>query len=398
MSAAVLWVTSEPPDRAGGGGSIRQSYLLEAVARHMTVDVLAVGGGLDEHCAGLVRSVQELAQPTLRARPRFVPGSVQALWETEVLRMTPAVADTRRHRRLLGPCLRSRASRYDVVHLEHDRLAPLAPLVAGPRRTITLHNLRSEQAAQRLAHESAWARRWLARRGHRVAQAFELGVRAEFDTVFVTSSEDAAALDGRCLVVPNGVDVAAVRPTPLPREPRIVFVGRLDWQPNVEGLQWFCRMVLPRVRSLEPQARFDIVGFNPVDEVLALRETGVQVHPDVPTTQPFLQAARIAVVPLHIGSGTRLKALEAMAAGRPTVGTAVGLAGLGLDSGSTVEIADDPWQMAAAIVRLLNDDEAAASLAAAGRRHVEAHFDWRRIGNDFAQAMAALATGASSDA
>ncbi len=387
----MLWVTPEAPDRRQSGGSIRQSHLLEALARATPVDVLVVGQGPDEACARVVRSVEQLSEPADPPRPPWMPWFMWAVWENEVLRMPAAVADTRRHCRLLAPRLRAAAQRYDIVHFEHDRLAPLARQPGLPRRTITLHYLRSEQAAQRLAYKTSPAGRWLARRARKVALGFERGVLQDVDRVFVTSPDDAAALDGDCIMVPNGVDVSEIRPAPLPDSPRLVFTGRLDWLPNVEGLSWFCRSVLPRVRSQVSEVRLDVVGFRPVPDVLALRDDGVEVHPDVPSTLPYLHGARVAVIPLHVGSGTRLKALEALAAGRPVVGTTVGLAGLDLQPGRTAEVTDDPDEMAAAIVRLLDDDQRASDLAAAGRRHVEEHFDWGPIGDAFVEQMLKLA-------
>jgi glycosyltransferase involved in cell wall biosynthesis len=386
----VLWVSPEPPDRSQGGGSIRQSHLLEALARTTSVDALLVGGGIDEHCARVVRHVEVLPEPDGPPRPPWLPWFLWALWENEVLRMPSPVADTREHCRRLLPRLQARAGGYDIVHFEHDRVAPLGRQDGLPRRTITLHNLRSEQASHRLVRKTSPAGRLLARRERNAALGFERGVLRDFDAVFVTSPDDAAALDPSAVVVPNGVDVSELQSTPLPSDHQIVFTGRLDWQPNVEGLKWFCGRVLPRVRSEVPDVQLDIVGFSPVADVGALRCTGVEVHPDVPSTHPFLRAARIAVVPLHVGSGTRLKALEALAAGRPVVGTRIGLAGLGLEPWRTAVIADDPEEMAAAISRLLISDDAASAMAVAGRRHVEEQFDWDRIAAGFVERMLAV--------
>jgi polysaccharide biosynthesis protein PslH len=394
----ILWVTPEPPDRGHSGGGIRQSHLLEALASATTVDVLLTGEGLDAHCARVVRDVEQLPEPTEPPRPSWMPWFAWAAWENEILRMPSSVADSRAHCRALAPRLRARAYEYDIVHLEHDRLAPLGEELhrvrpgegapSAPLRTITLHNLRSEQASHLLARgDSSLAGRWLARRARTVALGFERGVMGQFDAVFVTSPNDAAALPGHPMVVPNGVDVAEIRPTPLPGNRRIVFTGRLDWQPNVEGLKWFCRLVLPRVRSQVPDVELDIVGFRPVPDVFALRERGVEIHPDVPSTLPFLHAGRVAVVPLHVGSGTRLKALEALAAGRPIVGTRIGLAGLDLENGTTAVISDEPEETAAAIARLLLVDAEASAMAVAGRRHVEEHFDWKKIADGFVRRM-----------
>jgi glycosyltransferase involved in cell wall biosynthesis len=104
----------------------------------------------------------------------------------------------------------------------------------------------------------------------------------------------------------------------------------------------------------------------------------------VPSTLPFLHDARVALVPLRIGSGSRLKALEAMAAGRPVVGTTIGLGGLAYQAGTHALVADDPAGLAEATVRLLRDDALAERLAAAARTLVEDRYRWDRIGEDFA--------------
>jgi glycosyltransferase involved in cell wall biosynthesis len=392
----LLWVTPEPPDRSLSGGSIRQSYLLSAVARKMDVDVLLIGGRVAEECRDFVRGLEELPEPSVRHPPEWIPGALRVIWENEVLRMPSAVADTRDHRAILADRLRARKTDYDLVHFEHDRLAPLAHEISAPARTITLHNLRSQQARHLQQDARSLPRRWLARRTGTVARNFERRVLDDFDLVFVTSPDDAGALGAKSAVAPNGVDVERIRPAAPASEPRIVFTGKLDWQPNVMGLQWFCRHVLPRVLAEMPQTRFDVVGMNPVADVLALRQPAVQIHPNVPSVLPFLHGARVAVVPVHVGSGTRLKALEAMAAGRPVVGTTVGLAGLGLQPGVHAEVVDDPTQMAAAVLTLLRDRVAAEAMAAAARRHVEAHFDWRVISEAFSRTMLQLATGAAA--
>jgi glycosyltransferase involved in cell wall biosynthesis len=361
----------------------------------MEVDVLLIGGQVGQECRGALRHAEELPEPAVRKAPEWIPGALRVVWENEVLRMPSAVSDTRRHRAILSSRLRARAESYALVHFEHDRLAPLARKVEPPR-TITLHNLRSEQARQWLELSPSAPRRWLAGRTAARAAAFERRVLEDFDRVFVTSPDDAAALGGRATVVPNGVDVEEIQPASLPAEPRMVFTGRLDWQPNVLGLQWFCSRVLPLISTEVPDARFDVVGMNPVGDVLALRGSGLHIHADVPSVRPFLHAARVAVVPLHLGSGTRLKALEAMAAGRPVVGTGVGLAGLALKPGVHAQIVDDPSQMARAVVELFKNDPLASEMAAAARRHVEQHYDWRKISRSFAQTLLQQAEGAAA--
>ena len=223
----------------------------------------------------------------------------------------------------------------------------------------------------------------------RNARRFEAWACQAFDVTFVTSPEDAAVLP-RAVLVPNGVDLALFRPSPLPDAARLIFTGTLDYPPNVDGVSWFCREVLPRIARECPEVQLDIVGRSPEAEVRRLADgRQVRLHADVPAVLPLLQSARVAVVPLRIGSGTRLKALEAMATCRPVIGTTIGLEGLGVRHGREALVVDDAAAMATAIVGLLHDGAQAQALALSARALVEERFGWDRIGRDFTSALLA---------
>jgi glycosyltransferase involved in cell wall biosynthesis len=218
-----------------------------------------------------------------------------------------------------------------------------------------------------------------------------------YDVAIACSSEDAATLanmratsqSADITTVPNGVDVEAISPTPIPLTPRLLFPGTLSYRPNVDGAVWFCDEVLPRIRQRIPEVSLSIAGRTPVQEVLALaRLPGVSIQANVPSMTTHFEATRAVVVPIRIGTGTRLKALEALAAGRPVVGTTIGLEGLGLIDGVQARIADEPEEMASAIVEVLLADDVALQLAQAGRKHVEGQFSWDRIGVLFAGVLA----------
>jgi glycosyltransferase involved in cell wall biosynthesis len=381
----ALWVTAEPPDRNLGGGSIREAYLLEALGRRVPTELVLTGRLEDPATREALVRVTELPLPRPRRRAGPVRRRAGALVRALVTRTTAPVAENRPHRRELARFLAANASRFELVVVEHDRLAPLAPPRSARRGrwALTLHNLQSEQLSHTLAITTGRRQRWLCERERVVALRFEARVSTAYDLVVVTSADDAAALPVPALVVPNGVDLERFRPAPLPAEPRLVFTGMLQWRPNVEGLAWFAAEVLPLVRRTVPEATLSVVGRMPVPEVERLgRLPGVALHADVPSTVPFLHEARVAIVPVRIGSGTRIKALEAMAAGRPVVGTTVGLAGLGVVPGRHALVADDPSAFAEAVVALLADDGLATRLAAAGRELAE-RFSWGAIGERF---------------
>jgi glycosyltransferase involved in cell wall biosynthesis len=111
------------------------------------------------------------------------------------------------------------------------------------------------------------------------------------------------------------------------------------------------------------------------------------VHPNVREIAPYVEAARLAIVPLRIGTGTRLKALEGMSAGRPIVGTTIGLEGLGLDAGTHALIADDAASFADAVIRVLTNDELASRLASAGRSFVDQRYSWPEIGSLYVEKL-----------
>ena len=374
----VLWVTAEAPDRGGGGGNIRQALLLESVAAAgHEVDLLLAGTGADAETRAVARRVIEV--PVTRTRRPDNRWAGRALEVRLAVHGGPSeLHDGSGARRGL-----SRAwpeGRWDVVFVEHAALAPLVHhRRPGEHWTCTLHNVASGTASALAEFAPGTRQRLMIARDAQQAAAVERRVVRDYDSVITVSREDAALLTGPSTVIPNGVDLRRFHPTPLPPEARLLFTATLSYLPNVDGLRWFCSEVLPLVRAQVPHVVFDIVGRDPVAEVRELAHAqGVQLHENVPAVMPYLEASRVCVVPLRVGTGSRLKALEAMAAGRPVVGTTVGMMGLDLTDQAVVE--DEPAAMAAALTRLLHDNSLAQDLARRGREHVERSFGWDRIG------------------
>jgi glycosyltransferase involved in cell wall biosynthesis len=151
----------------------------------------------------------------------------------------------------------------------------------------------------------------------------------------------------------------------------------MDYRPNVDGVRWFVDEVLPRIRSQEPSFELAVVGRNPAAAVTALgARDGVSVIGAVPDPVPYLHGAAVAVVPLRAGSGTRLKVLEALAAGTPVVSTPLGVEGLDVVAGRHVEVAEGAEGFAAAVLGLLHDPARRAGLATEGRRLAEESYGW----------------------
>jgi sugar transferase (PEP-CTERM/EpsH1 system associated) len=188
-------------------------------------------------------------------------------------------------------------------------------------------------------------------------------------------------------VLGNGVDIEFFRrPADQPQPARaphpacdVVFVGAMDYRPNVDGMVWFCEHVWPEVRSRVPDAVLRIVGRRPTPAVKALAELpGVQLHADVPDVRPYLFAARLAVVPLHVARGVQNKVLEALACETPVVASPAALKGLDPAVTDEALAAETPDEWIGAVVELLRDDTPCQRLAHAGRRYVERHCPWEQ--------------------
>ncbi|AGA29606.1 TIGR03087 family PEP-CTERM/XrtA system glycosyltransferase [Singulisphaera acidiphila] len=178
--------------------------------------------------------------------------------------------------------------------------------------------------------------------------------------------------------VSNGVDLDYFQPVLGVEETGgCVFAGQLDYRANVLGLEWFCREVWPLIRERVPSATFDIVGRKPVAAVQRLSAVpGIRVVGPVPDVRPYLQAARIVVVPLPVARGVQNKVLEAMAMGRAVAASPAALEGLALVPGRDALAIDEPDDWSRTIARLWDDTQTRTELGRSARRYVEQNHRW----------------------
>jgi glycosyltransferase involved in cell wall biosynthesis len=192
----------------------------------------------------------------------------------------------------------------------------------------------------------------------------------------------------RVTVVPTGVDLSEYRPDPSAPEPGqlVTFVGAMDWEPNVDGVEYFCNEIWPAIRAEVPEARFRIVGRNPDRRVQRWASDSVEVTGRVPSVVEHLRQSAVVIVPLRIGGGTRLKIYEAMASGKAVVSTTVGAEGLDIHHGRDIMLADDARSFAQAVIMLLRDRELRRRYERAAGE-TAARCDWPAIGERFAEVL-----------
>jgi glycosyltransferase involved in cell wall biosynthesis len=195
----------------------------------------------------------------------------------------------------------------------------------------------------------------------------------------------------RVTAIPTGVNLEYFHPPdPAPPvETDLVFVGSMDWLPNVDGVAWFAGEVLPLIRGRRPDCSLAIVGRTPPPEVSALAAGNphIRVTGTVPDVRPYLWGSAVSIVPLRIGGGTRLKIYEAMGARIPVVSTTIGAEGLTVHPPEDIRIADTAGDFAARCLELLDDSVARRRLATAAWEMVSANFSWEQVARCFERIM-----------
>ena len=187
--------------------------------------------------------------------------------------------------------------------------------------------------------------------------------------------------DKAATTIPNGVDIAFYQPTPeTPTEPdSLIFTGLMTYRPNIDGAIYFVEEILPLIHRTRPQVKLTIVGAGAGEEIARLAGPQVTITGAVPDMRVYFARAAAAIVPLRMGSGTRLKVLEGLAMGKPLVSTSVGCEGIHVRSEEHLLIADDPAAFATAVLRVLSDAALADALRVQGRALVEREYGWASI-------------------
>ena len=294
------------------------------------------------------------------------------------------------------------AARLDTLLGEHDfdvvvcDFLPPAVNLPSPVRVPSVlftHNVEAEIWRRHAETAANPLTRALLRQQWRRMLRFERVTLSRFDAVLAVSHADAdtfarlypGAFAGPVQVVKTGVDTSYFAPVPgTARRAHLVFTGSMDWLPNEDGMLFFARDVLPRIRAKEPGVTVSIIGRAPTPAVRRLaQDAGIEVTGRVEDVRPHVAAGDVYVVPLRIGGGTRLKIFEAMSMGKAVVSTTVGAEGLPVTHGTNIVIADQPAEFADAVVRLVREQAARQQIEAAARRLVADHYDWSAVANDF---------------
>lgn len=387
----ILLVTSNLPYPLTTGAKIRVWHLLKRVAQHHDITLLSLLDSPDEvqflpHLQQYCQRVEVVVKQRQRSRKKLLLRLLRTILKGQPPRNAIAYYEEMEHKvkEVTG------SQSFDIIHIEQSHMAPYIEFMNGSEsaaRLVTLYDVGAVQQRRILKTQSGFQNRfwtwldWFFLRRWEPAYLIR-----HFDKCIVVSAVDEASLRAvnpalNLVVVPNGVDTVLYNLLPeFPDSKEVLFIGKMDYPPNVDSVLFFYREIFPLIRSRVPQARLLVVGISPTSEVRALAaDSAVEVTGYVEDVLPYYKRACLSVVPLRASGGTRLKILESMALGRPVVSTTIGCEGLAVVHGENILIADAPADFADQTIQLLRDNILRQRLVVNGRQLVETQYDWQII-------------------
>ena len=402
----ILWVKPGKLLPLDTGGKLRTYNILrQLAAKHELTYLSYYGGRRDEnyereiltHLPGTV-TVHTAAPDTtelerrldyLYRLPRRAPYAVSKFTHRKV-------------KRLLAEWIAQR--RFDVAVCDFLSSALNFPRDLATPTALFQHNVECVLWQRKAQFEMKWLDRMVSKIEYAKMRRCEPAQVRRFHHVIAVSEQDREAMEwmvdaSHISVVPTGVDLKKFQydPDVEPAGPLVVFTGSMDWEANIDGVEYFCKEVWPLVRARVPEAKFQIVGRDPHPRVTRLACDSIEVTGTVPSVVDYLRKAAVFVIPLRIGGGTRIKIYEAMAMGKAAVSTTIGAEGLDVHHGRDIILADDPDQFSAAIVRFLRKDDVRRSFEAAAAATAR-QYDWSVIAERFVEVLRKTVVAAGATA
>ena len=396
----TLWVNSNFMHPTTKGGQIRTLEMLRHLHRWHEIHYVAIANPAQPEGPARAHEYSCKSYPF----PYCVPSKSSPAFYAELVRglfsATP-VAVERFHppgmRAFLEDLIRRERFACAVV----DHLAPTSYFPDLPHAIFFQHNVETVIWRRHVEHAANPLRRAYFKLQADRMYRYERRVSQASGHIVAVSRTDADVMRRlfdvtRVTEIPTGVDIdyflpgktgdSACQPVPTAD---LVFVGSMDWLPNVDGVLYFVREILPLIRRQRPATTLAIVGRTPPPKILQLaaEDAAIQVTGTVPDIRPYLWNSAVSIVPLRIGGGTRLKIYEAMAAQIPVVSTTIGAEGLSVNPPEDIRIADTPDRFASHCLELLASPEIRARLSHSAWQMVNSNYSWEHVARCFEKIM-----------
>lgn len=397
----LLFISQTLPYPPDSGVKVRSYHTLRILSRAYDVTALCffrrMQTGGQQGVERAVEALGEFADVTAFSIPQeWSRWRMIADHTTSLISGRPYTDYVFRDRKLLSRIRELTESvSYSIAHLESQSLGRYAPELRGIPTACVHHNVESQlmERRARIVKKPVLGR-YL---GHqaKLLHTAESRLCPSVDLNITVSDEDAQALrsiapSGKFVPLPNGVDTQFFQPSDGPTE-GVVLLGGTDWFPNLDGLEYFAKSVLPRLRNRFPRLPVKSVGRASPEEIRRFSdEFDMTLTGYVDDIRPHIQRARVLVVPLRVGGGSRLKILDAWAMGKAVVTTTIGCEGLDAVDGENAMIRDDPQSIAHAIIEVISDPSLRSRLGERARLLAQDQYSWDAIGDRMLEAYSSL--------
>lgn len=289
---------------------------------------------------------------------------------------------------------------YDIVHAEHLHMSQYLRFAQDIPSVLTEMDVEYEKVRRSIQAMVGELRgKWVTKQVDRLVKPIKLKYQLKkikeiessladsVDVCIAMSESDKRLLQEmnptlRIEIVPNGVDISYFQPTEIDDGSlSLTYTGHMGYLPNIDAVQFFHKDIYPHIRAAFPHIKLNIVGKNPEERIIALGkiDPSITVTGFVEDVRPFMTRDSIYVAPLRLGSGTRLKILEAMAMKMAVVSTTIGCEGLDVENDKNILIADDPGDFAEAVTELIRNPKKRRQIGDEARKLVEKSYDWSSI-------------------
>jgi len=380
----ILFLSSKSPYPIKDGHSMRTCNILRQISKKHRIFLVTYFLSDDEE-----KEFNELKKICTEATGFKLPMSQSRIQLCmalikNIFSFSPFVAQKYRSKEMSAKIVKILSeNKIDVVHIDILPLMSNFKLFKKYPTVLVEHNVESLLLKRRVSFTKNPFKRMFWWSQYLKLLSFEKIKVGQVDCCAVVSSNEMQIIKkmnsrARVEIVPNGVDIEYFTPIGNPQENRLIFVGGLNWFPNHDGMNYFCEKILPEVMIALPNVKVSVVGKEDKNFLYSSQITQLGFVDDV---RPHVHSAKVFVVPLRIGGGTRLKILDAMAMGKAIVSTSIGCEGLEGKNGFHFIVEDTAQGFAKAVIELCQDSKKREFLGQNARKLAEEKYSWKLIGD-----------------